>query len=194
MQPYGNWRDRFLRNWVTFADTIFQLTPINKPSRHLLLPTGFELVQVDAKIFCNISTADYELYKTISESSAVRYRDTTDPEIEDKIEDKKLDGDIDNKIPIFEVLVSKDTLDVSTNGLYIKGMNAPSVPRKKATPTVSSIAFTKLDGIFEEDIDQNIMKQEYSEKRLEVIRNIEISNDGNNNLEEDIAKDISKKY
>ena len=210
----------FKRNWVFFADAVFQLALINDPTRQLLLPTGFEYIHIDGSVFKSISTNDMERFKNIVISSS--FEDTEYDEDEDKDEDGTRDNDnacetdktegqrrqknekTDNKgvakfsgetkedsidkqdkgdkvedkkkeeepEPQFRVTICKETREIITEGLYIKGMNATPAPRKKPKPFVINSAFRPFDETSDYEPKD---RTDYAQQCLAVIRGDQIS-------------------
>ena len=194
----------FLKNWVCFCDAVFQLTLINDTTRQLFLPTGFDFLQIDAKVFKPISKSEFELYEKFLQSSSVE-DSAPDDEVgksddgqggskEPAAENSKVEKA--EELPKFKVTIRKETREVFTDGLYVKGLKESPAPRKKAAPTVLKFQYHPFEESIFEDADTRSVKSDYADACLSVINNQDKLNeelfDLNNNFLED-AQDVEEK-
>ena len=220
----------FRRNCVFFIDSVFQLALINDPTRQLLLPTGFEHIEIDGSVFKPCATNELERFKNIiysttlddtefdedkDEESGNLTQDSSYQENSNKGEIKgkessggeknvqnfddkkggekeseeekdqdnedtsKKESEVDDiKEYPFKVVIKKATREIFTDGLYIKGMNATSAPRRKPKPYVLNSNFRPFDDKTDIDIKEIDKRNDYAKQCLALIRGEDISEGG----------------
>ena len=181
----------FLEHWVCFCDSAFQLSLLSSKSRELLLPTGFDYLKCDIRTLMKYKEekekeitdrneknaeekriADEE--KRMEEEERNRGQGTWDTPVEEtRVKTlseriKEQEEMIKEKVK-YKVNVNKITQEVSTIGLYVKGIKSSPAPRKKQNAMLRSISFAPFDQEFEEDVNTRQMKEKYMNECRDVL-------------------------
>ena len=195
----------FLEHWVCFCDAVFQLSLLASPTRELILPTGFDYLKCDIKTLLKFKeekereitlrdekTAEdkrvADEQKRIEESEkreGIEYLERNEAEaVAEGARTKSLAERIKEQEEMikervkFKVNVNKTTQEVSTIGLYVKGMKASPAPRKKQNPMHRSISFTPFDQDLEEEVHTLEMKEKYMNECRDVLFHVDTSKSG----------------